>query len=135
MCWLRDADLSLHLFDGPDVLDMTVRERVRACQREIRETPDLLPDRASELLMQLASLMGNCNDQIREADAAYAVVLLEHLESETKANRARIRAETTAEFRRKQEARDTKELVVELVRSLKYFLKAKSEELQLARHA
>ena len=38
------------------------------------------------------------------------------------------------EFRRKSEARDTKELVIELTRSLKYFLRAKQDEYQMARH-
>lgn len=113
---------------------MTVRELVRAYQREIQAPEDLLPDRAAELLTRLTALIGNCNDEIREADAAYAGVLLATLDSETKANRATIRAETSAEYARKREARDTKELVVELARSLKYFLRAKAEELQLARH-
>lgn len=113
---------------------MTVRELVRGFQREIQQTADLSPDRAADLLTKLSSLIGNCNDEIREADAVYAGVLLAFLDSETKANRAKIRAETSPEYRRKQEARDTKELVVELSRSLKYFLRAKTEELQLARH-
>lgn len=111
---------------------MTVRDLVRSLQREIRDTPDLLPDRAADILTQLASLLGNCNDEIRAADAAYAAVLLGYLESESKANRARIRAEISPEYQRKREARDTKELVIELVRSLKYFLRSKSEELQMA---
>lgn len=113
---------------------MTVRELVRSYQREIRETPDLLPDRAAEILTHLCALLGNVNDEIRAADAAFANVLLGYLESEEKANRARIRAETSQEYQRKREARDTKELVVELVRSLKYFLRSKTEELQYARH-
>jgi hypothetical protein len=62
------------------------------------------------------------------------VTLLHFLDSEKKANRARIRAEISPEYRRKQEARDTKELIVELARSLKYFLRAKAEELQMSRH-
>lgn len=113
---------------------MTVRDLVRSAQKEIRDTPDLQPDRASELLMQLTSLLGNCADEIRDADADYAVTLLHFLDAEKKANRAKIRAEISPEFRRRSEARDTKELVVELSRSLKYYLRAKSEELQLARH-
>lgn len=113
---------------------MTVRELVKSYQREIQQTPDLLPDRAAELLMLLTSLLGNCSDEIREADSEYAVTLLHYLDTEQKANRAKIRAEISAEYRRKQEARDTRELVVELSRSLKYFLRAKSDELQLARH-
>lgn len=114
--------------------EQTVRDMVRACQREIRETPDLLPDRAAELLMMLSSLLGNCLDEIRESDAAYSSVLLACLESSEKANRARIKAETSQEYQRRREARDTKELVKELIASMKYFLRAKSDELNLSRH-
>lgn len=113
---------------------MTVRELVKSYQREIQQSADLLPDRAAELLMKLTALLGNCADEIREADSEYAVTLLHWLNTEAKANRARIRAEISPEYRRKQEARDTKELVIELARSLKYFLRAKSDELQLSRH-
>lgn len=113
---------------------MTVRDLVRSYQKEIQQASDLLPDRAAELLTKLTSLIGNCNDEIREADASYAAVLLDYLDTEEKANRAKIRAETTPAYQRKREARDTKELVIELVRSLKYFLRAKEEEMQLARH-
>jgi len=35
---------------------------------------------------------------------------------------------------RKREARDTKELALEMIRSLKYYLRAKEEELRLASH-
>lgn len=112
----------------------TVRDLVKAAQVELRDTSDLLPDRAAELLMQLSSLIGNINDEIRQADADYAVVLLGYLNTETKANRARIRAETSPAYLRRQEARDTKELATELVRSLKYYLRAKADEYQMARH-
>lgn len=113
---------------------MSVRELVRGYQHEIQRTADLQPDRAAHLLMQLAALMGNCADEIRAADAEYAITLLHFLDSETKANRARIRAEISTEYRRKQEARDVKELVTELVRSLKYFIRSKQDEYQMARH-
>lgn len=111
---------------------MTVREMVKHMQSEIRDT-DLQPDRAADLLAKLTALIGNCNDQIRECDVAYNSVLLRHLESEEAANRAKIRAETTQEYLRKREARDTKELVIELVRSLKYILKSNEEAMRLAR--
>jgi len=110
----------------------SVRDLVRTMQAEIRDT-DLAPERACVLLAKLTALLGNCNDEIRQADAAYAAVLLQHLESSEKANRATIRAETSPEYQRKREARDTKELVVELVRSLKYLLRSAEEEMRLAR--
>jgi hypothetical protein len=112
----------------------SVRDLVRAYQREIRDTPDLLPDRAAELLTKLTALLGNCADSIREADHDFAVVLLAHLETEKHANRARIKAEISPAFQRRQEARDLKELAVELIRSLKYLLRAKQEERELSRH-
>ena len=111
---------------------MTIRGMVHTFQKEIRDT-DLQPDRAAEVLVKLTALLGNCNDEIREADADYATVLLSFLQSDEAANRAKIRAETTPAYQRKREARDTKELVVELVRSLKYLLKSNEEAMRLAR--
>ncbi len=111
---------------------MSVREMIRDIQREVRETADLQPDRAAELVTRLSSLLGNVNDAVREADQSYAIVLLNLLESEEAASRAKIRAETTLEYARKREARDTKELAVELIRALKYFLRCKQDEMRLA---
>ena len=112
---------------------MTVRDIVHEMQVEIRDT-DLLPDRARVLLVKLTALIGNVNTEVRQADAEFAGVLLACLEGEDAANRARIRAETTPAYQRKREARDTKELVVELIRSLKYLLKSYSDEINLAGH-
>jgi len=114
--------------------ETTVRGMVRLIQVEVRDTPDLQPDRAAALMNKLTALIGNLNDEIRAADAAYAEVLLGCLDSDEAASRAKIRAETTPAFHRKREARDVKELAVELVRSLKYFLKAKQDEYQMSRH-
>ena len=111
---------------------MTIRSMVKEIQREVL-TGDLLPARTSSLLLTLTSLMGSCAEEIREADMAYAHVLLALLDSEQKANRAKIRAETTPEYQRKREARDTRELVVELIRSLRAALRALQEEMRLTR--
>lgn len=110
----------------------TVRGLIGDIQREVLQSADLQPDRAAELLTKLTALVGNVNDEIREADAEYAAVLLTHLESEEAANRAKIRAETTPAYQRKREARDTKELAIELSRSLKYYLKAKQDEYRMS---
>lgn len=112
----------------------TIRGLVREIQIEIMDTPDLLPDRAAELLNKLTALLGNLNDAIRQADLEYSNVLLTYLDSDEAANRAKIRAETTPEFLKKREARDTKELAIELARSLKFYLKAKTEEFHYSGH-
>jgi len=110
----------------------TVREMVHEIQTELRTT-DVSPSRAAELLVKLTALMGNCLEEIRNADHAYALVLLGHLEADTAANRAKIRAETTQEYLWKRETRDTKEIVVEMSRSLKYLLRSQAEEMRLTR--
>jgi len=109
-----------------------VRERVRQIQAELL-AGDLDPSTARAHLLTLSSLHGNCLEEIREADAVYAAVLLKHLEANEAANRAKIRAETTPEYQRKHEARDTRELVQEMTRSLKYFLRSQEEEMRLSR--
>lgn len=112
---------------------MTVRGLVKQYQREILDTQDLTPTRAAELETKLTALLGNVNQECRDADAAYGVVLLQHLDSEEAASRAKIRAETTPEYARKREAKDTKELCVELVRSLRHYLRNAAEEMRLSR--
>lgn len=110
---------------------MNLREIIKERQDEIAST-DLQPVRAAEVLKELSALIGNCNDRIRQCDVAYSHVLLNCLASEEKANRAKIKAEISPEYIEKREARDTKELVVEMIRSLKYYLKAKEEEYRLS---
>lgn len=105
---------------------------VKAIQREV-VTGELLPERASQLLLKASALLGNCSEEIREADYAYAQVLLQCLNDETKANRARIRSEVTPEFQRRREARDTHALLVELIRSMRTMLRTLEAELRLAR--
>jgi len=111
---------------------MTVRERVAEIQRKMRDgSPS--PEDAREWLSTLTSLLGNCAEEIRYAELAYNHTLMRYLDQEQKANRARILAETSPEYLRKREARDTHELVVEMVRSLKYILRSTEEEMRLSR--
>jgi hypothetical protein len=111
---------------------MTIREIIVGYQNEVK-SDDLLPERAAEIQKSLAALMGNVNDEIRRRDMEYKKVLLKHLETQEKASHAKIMAETTPEYELMREARDTKELLVEMVRSLKYFLKAKEEEFRMGK--
>lgn len=111
---------------------MTVRERVRAIQKELRDGA-ITPDMARESLVTLTALLGNVNDEQRLADAEYKLVLLECLQSESKANRARILAETSTQYQRAREAKDTRELVIEMTRSCRAYLRSLDEEMRLSR--
>ncbi len=107
---------------------MKVRELILERQAEVRNSADLLPDRAAEILAELSALLGSINDEIRKRDVEYNLVLLNALESENKANRAKIKAQTSEEYIEMREARDAKEVCIEMIRSLKYFLTSKKDE-------
>ena len=113
-------------------MDKTIREIINEFQNEILKG-DLLPDRASEILMKMSALLGNINDRIKDCDIAYSKVLLKHLETQEKANRAKIVAETSQEYDDKITARNTRELALSIIGSLKYFLRGKEEELKNSR--
>jgi hypothetical protein len=111
------------------VSERTVRGMVEDIQAEVR-AGNLLPNRAADLLGMLTALLGNVNEEILVADADFAAELLRCMDSEGKANRARIVAETTPAYRRRQIARNTKELVTEMIASLKYIQRAAEAEMR-----
>jgi hypothetical protein len=111
----------------------TIRELIRAIFREVREGDALPPERAATLEVKLTALLANVLDELREADLDYRKLYLVHLRTEGKANRARIEAEATPEYERLREAKDTKELTLEMIRSLRQFLRSAGEEMRLSR--
>jgi hydrogenase maturation factor len=111
---------------------VSVRELVNSIKREIL-AGDLTPRRMSDLELTLSALLGNIQDEIRNADALYADVLLKCMREESKANRARILAETSPEYLRKRAASDCYKLAVELIRSLRSVGRQQVEEMRLAR--
>ena len=106
---------------------------MRQIQAELRPGSDLTPHDAAEYRLHLSALLGSCLQEILEADMAYNRVLLQHLDGSEAASRAKIRAECTPEFQRRQEARNTKELVVEMSRALNKFLDGQREDMRLSR--
>lgn len=111
---------------------MTVRDQIAAYQTEMAGD-GLLPGRAREILIQLTALYGYCLTEQRDADHAYAIVLLKFLDSDEAANRAKIRAQTSLEYLRKTEADNTLKVVLESMRSLKSMLNSLDTEMRLAR--
>ena len=111
---------------------MTVRDMVTKIRIEVREG-GLTPIRAGELATELSSLLGNIAEEITDADMAYNAVYAQHLDAEGKANRAKIRAELTPEYRRKREAHDAHLVAVEMMRSLRKLQDTMREEMRLQR--
>ena len=69
----------------------SVRERIGAIQKELLAGA-LTPDMARESLVVLTALLGNVNDECREADIEYALILSGCYRAEDTANRAKIAA-------------------------------------------
>src|SRR5688572_7840667 len=115
------------------MMSHTVRSLIREIQTEVRESQDLQPDRAAELLLRLSALYGNVLDELRAADIAYNDVLLEAMQREGAANKAKLRAQASEQYGRWRAAHDTEKLTLELTRTLKAFLRVKQEEMRLAR--
>lgn len=111
---------------------MTIRERVRRIQHQLRDEGPT-PDVARESLVTLTALLGNVVDEQRAADQQFKLVLLGCMQTEKKANRARIAAEVTPEYQRAREAKDTATLVVEMIRSCRAYLRSLDEEMRLSR--
>jgi hypothetical protein len=109
----------------------SIREMISAYRSEVA-SGNLLPDRAATILMQIAALLGNINEEILNRDIAYNLVLKAALDENEKANRAKIQAESTAEYKAMRTARNTLVEATELMRSLKYYLKAKEDERRSA---
>jgi hypothetical protein len=112
---------------------MSVREMVTAARIEMRDSSALTPGQVRELLARLTSLIGNVNAESRDRDIAYNVVLDSLRVELGSAAAARIKAGTTEEYRRAREAEDTKEEVLESVRSLKKWLESLDNEMKLTR--
>lgn len=110
----------------------TVRERVREIQRQLAQKKPA-PEETREFLMALTGLLGYCQDAYRDAESAYKPVLLTHLRAGGAANRARIEAECSAEFVRMREAKDTTDLVGQMITSCRGYLRSLDEEMRLGR--
>ena len=109
--------------------EKTITQIIEEFQSEVSKD-NLTPERAAEILKTMSALLGNINSEIRKRDRAYKLVLLDCYNKEAKANRAKIIAETSDEYEAAKVARDTKELVIEMIRSLKYYLKGFEEEFK-----
>lgn len=110
---------------------MSVRDLINQRQIECR-SGDLMPARAGEVMVELSSLLGNINNEILEREIAYNKKLLECLDKEKTANKAKIIAETSDEYRLMREAKNAEKVALEIIRSLKYYLRVKEDEMMQA---
>lgn len=110
----------------------SVRERVKAIQKQLRDGAPS-PEQARNALMILTGLSGNISEEYRAAEMEYKPVLLKFLQSGGAANRAKIEAECSGEYARLKEAKDTQELVKQMMVTCRAYLRSLDEEMRLSR--
>ena len=111
---------------------MTIRDRIKVVQKNLLDGA-LTPDMARESMLHLTSLSGNVAEEVRAAENEYRIVLLTCLEREETANRAKLRAEVSLEYQRFKEAKDTAELVKQMIITLRAVGRSLDEEIRQAR--
>lgn len=111
---------------------VSVRDMLRTAQSELVRG-EVLPARARELLMHCTGLLGFVLEEIIESEVGYNQTLLELLNTNEAANRAKIRAKTTPEYTRLLRAEKAHEFAQELIRSSKVFLRSLDSEMGLSR--
>lgn len=109
----------------------SIRERIAAIHAQ-QLRGQTTPSEAAQWLATLGALVGNVLQEIREAEADYNQVYVKHLDTEGKANRAKIRAELTDEYKRLRQARDLLKQVEHQMATLKYLLRACESEMRLS---
>jgi len=110
---------------------MTIREQIKTLQEEVKG--DLETWRAAEILNELSALLGNVNEALIQRQMEYNLKLAELMEGETVA-KARVKADTTDEYRLLLEVKATRELTIEMMRAMKYTIKSRIEEFKEARY-
>jgi hypothetical protein len=108
-------------------MDDSVRDLINA-RRAKMLTGTLTLDDTATLLTDCAALLGNVSEEILEAGQAYALRFKEIADADITVAKAKVIAETTPEYWRLQRANKYREVLLEMLRSLKYRFKALQAE-------
>lgn len=106
---------------------------IKKRQNEILSSGDQLdPIRAAQILTELSALYGNILDEVKKRQMIYGEKLVEILDTEKSVAKAEAKAKATSEYESLLEAKNTDKLCLELIRSIKYYLRAKEDEMNEA---
>lgn len=109
-------------------------DQIATLHQEVLETADLAPVRASRILVELTALYFTVTTQLREAECLYNVVEAAHTRAEDGiVARGRAKAKLTEEYKIWRTWRDTERTMLELIRSLKVYMRTQAEEMRLSR--
>lgn len=109
---------------------MTIREKIATHAKRLEIVDNLMPPEASQILVELSSLLSSVNAEITKYHYAYNQKKLEIFKESKTAAEAKIKAEATQEWQQWQERVQTGESVTMMVQSLKYLLRRMEEEVK-----
>ena len=106
----------------------TIRDLIKEKSELLRDIDKLGPATASEELVQLASLLSSLNAEIVEKQFILNQKKVELLEEAKSVAKARMLAEATPEWKEFMERIMQREALEELLRAVKYYLRAAEHE-------
>lgn len=114
---------------------ITTREIINQYRNKLKSTAQLTPQTASQYLVELSAYFGNISEEIQKREFDYNTALLEIIKRDKMTvARAKIEAQVSAEYRELQTAKGQKEMVLELIRSLKYLLRTMADEYAVSKN-
>lgn len=112
----------------------SIREIIKQKSDDLRTVDTMGPTKASEELVALSSLLASLNSYIVEKHFAYNLRVQEMRRINKTAADAKIASEASNEWKEWNEATAQKEALIELIRAVKFYLKASVEESHEARY-
>lgn len=109
------------------VQPVTIRSLMAEFQAEAK-LDSFAPSTGADMVRKLTALLGNVNVELRRREMAYNRFRLDCYQSELKANRAKMISEASQQYEDWQEVKHLKEELIELIRSLKVFVRNAEEE-------
>ena len=112
----------------------TIRELVEVKLLELRDIDALGAHKASEVLVELSSLLASIGKECSDRKYWLSLKKVELLKEHGSAAKAVIYAEATQEFKDWQEAEEYRKATIESMRAIKYYLRNQEIELRESKY-
>jgi hypothetical protein len=111
----------------------TITDIIDEYRNRIAQSTNLSLDEASQIMVELSSLLGNINEEIREAERIYLNKFADMLNTpELSVARATILIKITPEYQRWDKAKGYEKFTLEMIRALKHRCRALHDEIEIS---
>lgn len=106
----------------------TIRETIDEKLLELRDIDSVGPQRASEVMVELTSLLGSINKEVADREYWFNLKKMQLLKDSGVVGKATIEANASKEYQDWKEGLAYQKAVIDNIRSLKYYLRRAEEE-------